>query len=267
MLALSVPPLASPNPACSLGAKAFKDPHINFAFGGSADLRGRHNALYNFLSAPGLSVNVKTEEAVFKLHDGALTVNGSFLTEAHISAQLSPQKTATASFFSSELDPNNFGWRAVNGSCVGRPFRFGNRGHKSCFGFEAAMDHSSATFELRNWTINVHGMRSCKDRGQDCLVSGPEHRLDIGFYARGDAPYRDSPHGIIGQSYATRGRVRNPPPPPAGSRARTHWTGLSPSAVGTARQEGSLPSRAFCSALSSRAHCACFSASRRSCSS
>ena len=124
-----------------------------------------------------------------------------------------------ASFWASELDPNNFGWRVVNGSCVGRPFRFGNRGHKSCFGFEAAMGQSSAAFELRNWTVKVHGMRSCTDRGQVCLVSGPAHRLDIGFYARGDAPSRDSPHGIIGQSYATPGTVRH------GKTDSYPWTG------------------------------------------
>ena len=107
MLPLSVVPLASEDPC--LESNVFRDPHINFAFGGSADLRGRHNTLYNFLSAPGLSVNVKTEEAVFKMHGGALTINGTFLTEAHITAQLSPQKLATASFFASELSPNNFG--------------------------------------------------------------------------------------------------------------------------------------------------------------
>ena len=93
MLPLSTAPFGQ----CGTPAKVFRDPHINFAYGGSADLRGRHNALYNFLSAPGLSVNVKTEDAVFKLHGGALTVNGSFLTEAHVTAQLSPQKRATAS--------------------------------------------------------------------------------------------------------------------------------------------------------------------------
>ena len=155
-----VPPLASASPACDLGARAFRDPHISFAFGGSADLRGRHNALYNFLSAPGISVNVKTEEAVFKIHDGALTVNGTFLTEAHVSAQLSPQKRATASFWASELDPNNFGWRVVNGTCVGRAFHFGNRGKKDCFDLKMAMGYSSATFELGNWTVTVKGMPS-----------------------------------------------------------------------------------------------------------
>ena len=127
------------SPACDLSANVFRDPHINFAHGGSADLRGQHGALYNFLSAPGLSVNVKIEETIFTLHQGSLTVNGTFLTEAHLVARMSPQKHATASFWASELDPNNFGWQTVNGTCVGRPFRFGNRGHKNCFGLEIAM--------------------------------------------------------------------------------------------------------------------------------
>ena len=202
-----LPLLTAPFSQCGTAAKVFRDPHINFAYGGSADLRGRHNALYNFLSAPGLSVNVKTEDAVFKLHGGALTVNGSFLTEAHVTAQLSPQKFATASFWASELDPNNFGWSVVNGTCVGRPFRFGFHGHKKCFGLEMTMDHSSATFKLGNWTVKVHGMRSVP-RAED-YIAGPDHRLDIGFTARGDAPARDMPHGIIGQSYATPGLERH----------------------------------------------------------
>ena len=54
------------NAACA-SAIVIKDPHLNFAFGGKADFRGRHNALYNFLSTPSLSVNVKIEEAIFTL--------------------------------------------------------------------------------------------------------------------------------------------------------------------------------------------------------
>ena len=182
---------------CDQYSKVFRDPHISFAFGGSADMRGRHNALYNFLSAPDLSVNVKTEEAVFKIHDGALTVNGSFLTEAHFTARMSPQKQATASFFSSELDDNNFGWQTITGTCVGRPFKFGNRGSKRCFGFDISMAYSTARFALGNWTVKVSAMRSVPNAND--LVAGPEHRLDIGFTARGAAPSRDKPHGIIGR--------------------------------------------------------------------
>ena len=73
----------------------------------------------------------------------------------------------------------------VNGTCVGRPFKFGFHGKKDCFGFRMAMDYSSATFELGNWTVTVKGMPSC-DTGQDCLIKGPAHRIDVGFTARGN---------------------------------------------------------------------------------
>jgi len=122
------------NPLC-LTSNVFKDPHLNFAFGGNADFRGRHGVLYNFLSAPGLSVNIKTEEAIFKIHDGALTVNGSFLTEAHVVARVGAVgghagHKATASFWSTELNEHNWGFQVVNGSCGGRPFKFGKRGEE-----------------------------------------------------------------------------------------------------------------------------------------
>ena len=60
------------------------DPHLGFAHGGEADFRGRHGVFYNFFSAPDFGVNVKTEEARFFLHGNKLTVDGTFITEAHI---------------------------------------------------------------------------------------------------------------------------------------------------------------------------------------
>ena len=193
MVPLSVAALAQD--PCVSSATAFRDPHVSFAYGGTADFRGRHNTLYNFLSAPGLAVNVKTEEAMFTLHDGSLTVNGTFLTEAHVVARISPQKVAQASFYSAELDRNGFGWQIINGTCVGRPFKFGHKGHKDCFGLKIAMVYSSGTFQFGEWTISVRGMPSC----EGCLIAGPKHRLDVSFTAHGDAPSRDNPHGIIGR--------------------------------------------------------------------
>ena len=102
MLALCCVSLASDNPACDLSAEVFRDPHLNFAHGGSADFRGQHNALYSFLSLPNFTLNVKTEEAVFKVYEGTLTVNGSFLTEAHIVARFANRGFAKASFWASE---------------------------------------------------------------------------------------------------------------------------------------------------------------------
>ena len=44
---------------CYGGSKG--DPHLAFAHGGKADFRGKHGAIYCFLSTPGLALNVKTE--------------------------------------------------------------------------------------------------------------------------------------------------------------------------------------------------------------
>lgn len=39
------------------------DPHLNFAKGGKADFRGEDGATFSFFSAPGIAINVKTEDA------------------------------------------------------------------------------------------------------------------------------------------------------------------------------------------------------------
>ena len=54
------------------------DPHLRLAHGGSTDFKGRDGALFNFVSSQNMSMNVKTEDATFRL--GELTVHGSFLT-------------------------------------------------------------------------------------------------------------------------------------------------------------------------------------------
>ena len=100
-----------------------------------------------------MSVNVKTEEAIFTIHDGALTVNGTFITEAHVAARLSRNRRAAASFFSKELGEQDTGWEVVRGTCTNHPFKFGRRGSKKCYELDMAMDYSSATFELGNWTF------------------------------------------------------------------------------------------------------------------
>ena len=57
-----------------------------------------------------------------------------------------------------------------------------------------SMEHSSAVFTLRDWTITVHGMGSVP-RAED-WIAGPRHRLDISFSARGEAPVLGPPHTV-----------------------------------------------------------------------
>jgi len=181
-------------------ANSEKDPHLSFAHGGHADFRGRSGFLYNFLSVPGLAINVKTEDARFTLHEGKLTVDGSFITETHVVAKVgyARRRVATASFWASELDELNTGWRFVNGTCAGRFFSRGvGQPRKVCYELSITTAFSSATFAYRGWAVVVRGNRVYG------RLSGPAHRLDLSFKAKGDAPARSLPHGIIGQSYLT----------------------------------------------------------------
>ena len=107
------------------------------------------------------------------------------------------RKRVTASFWASELGAFNFGWKMVNGTCGGGSFTLGPLGIKMCEEFAARVGHSSATFEIRGWSIRVEG-RPVYNR-----VSGPHHRLDVAFSGHEGAPARSLPHGLLGQAFST----------------------------------------------------------------
>ena len=90
-------------------------------------------------------------------------------------------KRVTASFWAAELSDFNYGWKMVNGTCGGTGFTLGPTASKRCEEFTARLGHSSASFEDRGWTIRVTG-RPVYDR-----LSGPHHRLDVGFSATAGA--------------------------------------------------------------------------------
>ena len=83
MLPVAIAPLSQ----CGADASVFRDPIVNFAYGGRADFRGKHNRLYHFLSAPGLSINVKTERGLRVCADesageAALVLRGDYISAA-----------------------------------------------------------------------------------------------------------------------------------------------------------------------------------------
>ena len=86
-------------------ARVRQDPHLDLSKGGRADFRGEDGALYNYLSTPGLSVNVRIEEALYTLHDGKLLVNGTFMTEVHVSALVAGDRLCTRPTSSSHVSP------------------------------------------------------------------------------------------------------------------------------------------------------------------
>ena len=197
---LYVLPTPPSPPSAPVGGE--KDPHLYLARGGRADFRGRHGAIYNFLSTLGLAVNVKTEEATFKLHRGKLTVHGSFITEVHLVSRVggAKRKMATASFWGAELNEFNTGWHVVNGTCgYHSTYTLGMGETKACEELSVRLKFSSAVFSVRGWVIRIRGNYVYG------RLSGPEHRLDVTFAVRGgEADPSLTPHGIIGQTFAAR---------------------------------------------------------------
>ena len=189
-----------------------QDPHLSFPFGGTADFRGRDGQHYCFLSAPRLAINIKTEDATFRLHNlydegGTLVVDGSFITEVHFVARVGGRKNkpCLASFWAGEVNEFNTGFNMVNGTCGGGPFFVGTGASKRCEEMLIAVRFSSAEFTIGDWTAVVRG-NWVYDR-----ISGPAHRLDLSLRARGGVAARHLPHGIIGQAFASaeprQGRV------------------------------------------------------------
>ena len=74
--------------SCSCGAGSQGDPHLSLAHGARADFRGRHGAIFNFLSAQNLSVNVLIENASFYLREAPeyanVTVHGTMSARPQI---------------------------------------------------------------------------------------------------------------------------------------------------------------------------------------
>ena len=97
---------AGPDPC--LQANVEKDPHLHLARGGRADFRGHDGKYYCFLSAPRLAINIKTEDATFRLHNlydkgGTLVVEGSFITEAQPANPVGLQVTRRERVMTSSL--------------------------------------------------------------------------------------------------------------------------------------------------------------------
>jgi len=203
-----------------------KDPHIHFAHGGRADFRGRDGVYYNFFSAPGMSVNFKTEDATFSLPrrgGHALTVDGSFITEVHLTALVGGEKRKWArfSFWASELRENNWGWGMVTGSCGGgHLFELGKGSQRACEDLSVHVHMASASFTHRDFSLAVRkspahdGVRCCvglspcptppQVRGHTTLATfGPQHRLDVGLNVGKDYTRRNLPHGLFGQSFTS----------------------------------------------------------------
>ena len=170
------------------------------------------------------------------LHGGKLTVDGSFITEAHLVAGAGAcpaeaprgrcagiyKKWLNVSYLASELTEQNAGFTYLRGTCGSlKPFEGGIAFRRLCEDALVQSRFSSANFSARGWTFVLRGDATTKvspvlagspPRVQRlfCIgnhvyerVSGPRHRLDVSISAAEGTAARALPHGIVGQTFSS----------------------------------------------------------------
>lgn len=191
-------------PAPPPSAAALQDPHVVYPNGARTDVRGFDGAYLNYVSFPGLSVNVKTENATFRL--GNATIHGSFLTELHVStvADAAKKKTFEMSHVAARANDHQWGWDMVRSSCGGHVYHISPHGHRTCEGVHVDVDVASSTFVGHGWSVTTTVMPVYG------RLDGCRHRLDV--RVQYDGRRASAAHGILGQGFAkgdaqTDGRV------------------------------------------------------------
>lgn len=194
---------------CTAGS-ASGDVHLAFPRGGHADFRGTPGKIYNLLSASGLSVGFQVEQSIYHLH-GA-TVNGTFMTKAHVMARTNEGRSYAWTADASRLNNLNYAWDFVKGSCgdaadnatmsgssAGRRlFVLGPHAHERCDDLSLNLTYATAQLDTPEFGVSIYG-QPVYDR-----IEGPRHRLDIRIHVR-TTLLRSAPHGLLGQDYAGDG--------------------------------------------------------------
>lgn len=178
-------------PAC-----AIQDPHLRLAGSARADFRGRHDTLYNFVSYPGVSLNVKTQNATFSLSRNV--IHGSFITEMHTVIRTAKGRWLNLSYVPRDVDAGNFGWNVLRGVCARAPgnskaFWIYAKRTRVCDDIRVRHAYSSVNIFTPTWRFHA------KIREVHGWMEGPRRRVDIVFAPRKELSC--APHGVVGQSF------------------------------------------------------------------
>jgi len=180
--------LASTATAVTTGATASvaQDPHLSLPNGGKADFRGKNNTLYNFLSSPGLSLNIRTNDATFLLNRNHhhLIVDGSFITEAHVITN-----NMKMSLYTSETSGTLK--NTVHILCDDEKFALLDYASKVCKETEVKTKYSTVYVTTPNFKLTLKPNRVYNHN------KGATKRLDVSIHRLKN----EKAHGIIGQSY------------------------------------------------------------------
>jgi hypothetical protein len=205
-------------------ASVVGDPHLALPHGGRADFRGEDGAIFNFLSAKGVSLNVVTKFADFELHDADhphhKNVHGSFLTQAHIVARTNLGKTVHASYYAEVIGATNIAF--VNGTVEDAPgpkarlpgdFKLGPKANMAVDDVSMTTDYSSLHLLTPEFQIVVTPINLRQEewgRALERNVNGVHHRLDVQIKLRVPEDLLTvAPHGIIGQGWDGDGKAIN----------------------------------------------------------
>ena len=188
-------------PAPPPAASSLQDPHIVYPNGARTDVRGFDGAFLNYISYPGLTVNVKTENATFQL--GNTTVRGSFITELHVStvANDDKKKVFQLSHFAKHANSNQWGWDMVKSSCGGHTYNILPHSTRKCEEVDAQVDLATSLFRGHDWEVSTTVMPVYGH------INGCNHRLDIRVHYGG--AHAERAHGILGQGFAKGARQPN----------------------------------------------------------
>lgn len=159
------------------------DPHLMFAHGGTADMRGTHLGIYNIVSSHLFNMNVQFEDATFLLKRN--TIHGSFVTNAFI--------------VTDEIKLSYEGFRKqgiAHVHCDDKLYIIRRNKQRTCGSVKSYMNYSSLHVETPEWFVHIHP-KPVFDH-----ISGPTQRLDITIQNK--IPIfnmRHTPHGLLGQSF------------------------------------------------------------------
>jgi len=180
---------------------ATRDPHLTFAHGGRADLKGEHNTWYNMLSAKNTSVNVLFQHDDF--HNPMKLVHGSKMGRISMVVRTALTGQLVTIDFNATLAPRqratvrtNDGERFVDHTS---PFHLENldiafREKK----MPGNLGHSIAmAITTGKWKVEAYGKHY-----PNAGANPGKALLNVLISATYDADHDVvAPHGIIGQSY------------------------------------------------------------------
>ena len=188
--------------------------------------------MYCILSAADLSVGFEVQEALYKLHTA--TINGTFMTRAHVVAHSLDGYRLLLTYDSTRLNALHYSWRMANATCT-RPNgesdkavdpdtgpqtrSFDIRPHLrvACGRTVVAASYSSVALTTDEFVTTIYG-RPVYDR-----LTGPEHRVDLHIQTRTPTLTR-APHGLVGQGFVGNPRTgRRDQYPESGNFTTTAW--------------------------------------------